>query len=535
MTVEGVVKTANGTSIGTVTTMPSASSKLSGASVLYLGADGTNYHAGTIYECTGSGSSWTWTAKGTISDVSFTSALKSKLDGISDSADAVSFTQTLASGTKIGTITINGESTDLYSTLNNNVSQTTNNRDGEFPILLKNTTDATNDVAATGFNSGITVNPSAKTVTATTFKGALSGNASTATKATQDASGNVITTTYATKTEMGNKLDKTAKAASAGTADKATSDASGNVIADTYATKASLADYAKTSDISNIYRYKSSVAGVANLPTSGQAVGDAYNVESEFTYGGKKYPAGTNVAWNGTAWDPLGGTVDLTPYQTKAVGTASRALVTDTSGNIAVSAVTSAELGYLGGVTSNVQTQISAVKTTADGAIQQGGTLSKPLTVTGGDSATAGKIALSQSGKGQITDSSTATLFGFTSADTLTIGSGTYNVNLRGKQTRPVWNTKSVAMLSDVPSVSVLSAAGASVTWASNTTVAGFSYRGTITLSGCTTSHMPVVTFTAAQAKSGNYSSYAESGAGVVYIWSKVNTSITVDVVAVKS
>ena len=41
-----------------------------------------------------------------------------------------------------------------------------------------------------------------KNVYATTFHGALSGNASTATKATQDASGNVITNTYATKTAL---------------------------------------------------------------------------------------------------------------------------------------------------------------------------------------------------------------------------------------------------------------------------------------------------------------------------------------------
>lgn len=44
-------------------------------------------------------------------------------------------------------------------------------------------------------------------VYATTFTGALSGNASTATKATQDASGNTITTTYATKSELGAKAN----------------------------------------------------------------------------------------------------------------------------------------------------------------------------------------------------------------------------------------------------------------------------------------------------------------------------------------
>lgn len=40
---------------------------------------------------------------------------KSKLDGITSSADAVSFSQTQTSGTKIGAITINGTATDIYS------------------------------------------------------------------------------------------------------------------------------------------------------------------------------------------------------------------------------------------------------------------------------------------------------------------------------------------------------------------------------------------------------------------------------------
>lgn len=40
---------------------------------------------------------------------------KSKLDGITSSADAVSFSRALSSGTKIGTITINGANTDIYA------------------------------------------------------------------------------------------------------------------------------------------------------------------------------------------------------------------------------------------------------------------------------------------------------------------------------------------------------------------------------------------------------------------------------------
>lgn len=60
--------------------------------------------------------------------------------------------------------------------------------------------------------------------------------------------------------------------------------------------------YALKSEISGMYKYKGSVATAAALPSSGQTTGDVYNIEAASTYGG----AGMNVAWNGTAWDPLG-------------------------------------------------------------------------------------------------------------------------------------------------------------------------------------------------------------------------------------
>ena len=59
-----------------------------------------------------------WVAKdGTkqLSDENFTTALKTKLDGIATSATATSFTQTLQSGTKIGEITINGTTVNIYA------------------------------------------------------------------------------------------------------------------------------------------------------------------------------------------------------------------------------------------------------------------------------------------------------------------------------------------------------------------------------------------------------------------------------------
>lgn len=60
--------------------------------------------------------------------------------------------------------------------------------------------------------------------------------------------------------------------------------------------------YALKTDISGMYKFKGSVATASALPTTGQTVGDVYNIEAASTYGG----AGMNVAWDGEAWDPLG-------------------------------------------------------------------------------------------------------------------------------------------------------------------------------------------------------------------------------------
>ena len=63
--------------------------------------------------------------------------------------------------------------------------------------------------------------------------------------------------------------------------------------------------------ISSVLVYKGSCTYAA-LPSSGQAVGDVWNV----TDAHGTTPAGTNYAWDGSAWDPLGGDVDLSNYVT---------------------------------------------------------------------------------------------------------------------------------------------------------------------------------------------------------------------------
>ena len=59
--------------------------------------------------------------------------------------------------------------------------------------------------------------------------------------------------------------------------------------------------------------YKGTKDTYDDLPTEGNKKGDVWNVVG--AHG--TTPAGTNYAWDGTTWDPLGGTIDLSGYYTK--------------------------------------------------------------------------------------------------------------------------------------------------------------------------------------------------------------------------
>lgn len=92
---------------------------------------------------------------------------------------------------------------------NNKVTQTVISDDAEYPLILAikaNQTSSTTDGVC--FATSAKFNPVTKTLTLDKFKGALIGNADSATKAEQDSAGNNIITTYATKTELAGKADK---------------------------------------------------------------------------------------------------------------------------------------------------------------------------------------------------------------------------------------------------------------------------------------------------------------------------------------
>jgi hypothetical protein len=60
--------------------------------------------------------------------------------------------------------------------------------------------------------------------------------------------------------------------------------------------------------------YEGQVEAYANLPSQNLKKGHMYNVVAA----NGNIPAGTNYVWNGTAWDPMTGQIDLTPFLTSA-------------------------------------------------------------------------------------------------------------------------------------------------------------------------------------------------------------------------
>lgn len=95
--------------------------------------------------------------------------------------------------------------------------------------------------------------------------------------------------------------------------------AEGDITAVTNALDAHKADYdnphkvtAAQLGLATVYKYKGSVETYADLPTSGQQVGDVYNVKQADP--DHNIEAGDNVAWDGTTWDILAGDADLSGY-----------------------------------------------------------------------------------------------------------------------------------------------------------------------------------------------------------------------------
>ena len=118
--------------------------------------------------------------------------------------------------------------------------------------------------------------------------------------------------------------------------------------------------------VASVYRVKGTKATIAEVTAlTNVKSGDVWNVTAEFTLGGKKYPAGTNVvaladksAADAANWDALGGTVDLAGHTAEMkswangqfAGKAFEAKVTTNTSNISslTTRVTAAEGKFAG-------------------------------------------------------------------------------------------------------------------------------------------------------------------------------------------
>lgn len=121
-----------------------------------------------------------------------------------------------------------------------------------------------------------------------------------------------------------------------------------------------------TNAITAAYKYQGSVNNYDDLPGSGKTIGFVYNVKNAVgNIGDENYtPAGTNYAWNGTEWDALGGTVDLSTYATKTYVNDALTGVTGTGPDSIVTRLDTAEkdITNLKESASTLNTNVQAIK-----------------------------------------------------------------------------------------------------------------------------------------------------------------------------
>lgn len=197
-------------------------------------------------------------------------------------------------------------------------------------IVPTKVSDLTND---TGF---ITANEVPETYTlpdaTTTEKGGVkigkNVNVSSATISVNDAS----TSTKGVVQLADTAADDDTKAATAGALYDVSADLSTQIAAK-QSPATSLAGYGITdaytksevdSIVSSVLHYKGTKTNYSDLPTTGNTIGDVWNIEKASTQNGVR--AGDNVAWNGTTWDVLAGTIDLSGYM---LSSNIRAMTTD--------------------------------------------------------------------------------------------------------------------------------------------------------------------------------------------------------------
>ena len=109
----------------------------------------------------------------------------------------------------------------------------------------------------------------------------------------------------------------------------------------------------------------------------------------------------------------------------------------------------------------------------------------------------------------------------------------TVDALITSNSTNPVRSSAIYAELAEKQSKAKFYSNVSASSWAADSTYSNYGYKCEISLSGVGASDFAFVTFGVTEADSGNYAPIAETAAGKVIIYSKVNTAVTIKSVAI--
>lgn len=316
ITNSGVRSIATGSSNGTISVNTNGTS----ANVAVKGLGSAAYTASTAYDAAGSADDALAASKEYTDSVASGKANTSHAHAISDVTNLQSTIDTInteidgsikslsVSGKTI-TYTKNDGTTGTITTQDTNTdTKVTNTLATTTKAYVTGTTSSSTNTGTQVFDTGVYLDTTEGQLVATTFKGALDGNAKTATsatsatsaasatKATQDGNGKVISSTYETKT------DATAKLAEAKTyADNAATAVKNDLLngaGDAYDTLKELGDLIDSNQDA-IDAMETVAAGKADK-THGHAIADVSGLQSALD-GKAASSHGTHVSYSTTA------------------------------------------------------------------------------------------------------------------------------------------------------------------------------------------------------------------------------------------
>jgi len=278
----------------------------------------------------------------------------------------------------------------------------------------------------------------------------------------------------------------------------------------------------------SFYRPMGSVQTYQDLPTTGNQIGDVYNIiEAYIVDGVVIVPAGGNVAYTANGdWDYLGGSVDLSNYYTKDETYSQTEIVSFLDDKAPINNPTFT--GTVSGI-NKTMVGLGNVDNTSDANknVNSANKLS-----------TARKISLNGDVVGETTfDGSTDKAIPVVLSETgVTVGQYTkVNVDAKGRvisASNPItlsgYGITDATSKSESQAMVVLASNVVVSNWVEDLTYSDMPYRAMVTVSGMTENHIPIIIFSETEKVSGKYYRSPDSYNGGVYVYGKSNTEITI-------